>query len=104
MNIDVTFPVVIKDFKAEVNKTTGEEFHVLLLEQDGFKPTADGLTSRADEKKCRITSTWSAEKCAAYKGKTIPGHNIVRVECTPYPYEVNGVKTMLSHTWVLQKA
>jgi hypothetical protein len=104
MNKTETFPVVIVDYKAIVNKATGEEFHQLLLEQDGMVQRKDG-TFRAGEKKCRITSTWSKAKCDAYKGRNLPGNwQIVKVECPEYEYEVNGVMEKFSHTWVLLPA
>lgn len=94
------FPVVIEEFKVATNKTTGEEFHQLILTQEGLVQRADG-SLRMGTKKCSITSTWNAEKCQKHVGRELQGFNIAKVSCEPYLFVIDGEEKELNHTWVL---
>jgi hypothetical protein len=91
--------VTIIDYKASVNKESGEEFYSLIV-QGGVETVKSAETGRnyLTARKAYVTSTFNEITCKGLIGSQIPGQ-IVKVSSEPYQYEIpdTGETVTLTH-------
>lgn len=88
--------VTIIDYKASVNKETGEEFYSLIV-QGGIESVKSAETGRSylTARKAYVTSTFNEITCKSLIGSQISGE-VVKVDCEPYQYEIPDTGEMIS--------
>lgn len=93
--------VTIVDYKASVNKETGEEFYSLIV-QGGVESVKSKTTGQnyLTARKAFVTSTFNEITCKGLIGSKIPGQ-VVRIDSEPYDYEIpdTGETITLSHQY-----
>ena len=93
--------VTIIDYKASVNKDTGEEFYSLIV-QGGVESVKSRETGQnyLTARKAYVTSTFNEITCKGLIGSQIPGQ-VVRIDSEPYDYEIpdTGEIITLSHQY-----
>jgi hypothetical protein len=89
--------VIVTDF-AERKNQLGEKFHVLIIESEPEIVKSENGKLYARTMKTTIPSTFNETIGKAMIGRKLPGR-IIKEECDPYEYEVNGKMVELNHTY-----